>query len=383
MKRAYFSIKLLEAVSKSIVAAVCDRRAGKNREKRRSQSAATAPRRILKPVLTILGLLGLSFIFPTQGLSQFNFETNNGTLTLVGYSGSEAVVVVPSSVNGLPVTSIGDAVFVERTNLTSCVIPTGITNIGVMAFYLCTSLTNIDLPESLKSIEDGAFSYCSSLAQMRIPQNVGLIGGSAFELCESLTNLTLPDRLTSIAAHTFSNCTNLSNLVIPPLVADIGDFAFANCWSLTKVIVPSQTTNLGAFAFGWCDRLEAVFFRGDAPVVGDSVFYAHDPFRTLNAHYLPGTSGWNSTLGGRPTLPWFLPNPLILNNSTSFGIKTNRFGFAISWATNGSVVVEASVSPTGSEWQAVGTNLLLGGTVYFSDPHAMSYPSRFYRVRSQ
>lgn len=331
----------------------------------------------------VLGLSGLTLVMPAKALAQFDFETNNGALKLIGYSGSEAVVVIPGTMDGLPVTSLGNAVFVEKTNLTSCVVAAGITNIGVVAFYLCTSLTNIELPESLKSIEDGAFSYCSSLKRIRIPQNVALIGGSAFEYCESLTNLTLPESLTSIAAHTFSNCTNLSNFVIPPLVANVGDFAFANCSSLTNVIVPSQTTNLGTFAFGWCDRLDAVFFQGDAPAVGDAVFYAHDPFRTLNLYYLPGTAGWWSTLGGRPTVPWFRPNPLILNNSVSFGIQTNRFCFTISWATNGSVVVEASASPTGAEWQPIGTNLLLGGAVYFSDAHAMSYPSRFYRVRAQ
>lgn len=333
--------------------------------------------------LTILRLLGLSFIFPTQGRSQFNFETNNGTLTLVGYSGSEAVLVVPSSVNGLPVTGIGNAVFVGNTNLISCAIPTGITNIGVVAFYLCSSLTKIDLPESLKSIEDGAFSYCSSLTRIRIPQNVALIGGSAFEFCESLTNLTLPDSLTSISGHTFANCTNLSNLVIPPLVATIGDFAFANCSSLTSIIIPSRTTNFGVYAFAWCDRLEAVCFRGDAPTVGAFAFYAHNTFRTLNAYYLPGTLGWGLTLGGRPTAPWFLPNPLILNNSPSFGVQANHFGFTISWATNGLVVVEASSSLAAPLWQPVKTNLLLGGSVYFSDVHATSFPSRFYRVRAE
>ncbi len=330
-----------------------------------------------------LGLSGLTLVMPAEALAQFNFETNNGALTLIGYSGSEAVVVIPATMGSLPVTSVGNAVFVEKTNLASCFVPAGITNIGVVAFYLCTSLTNIELPESLKSIEDGAFSFCSSLARIRIPQNVVLIGGSAFEYCESLTNLTLPDSLTSIAAHTFSNCTNLSNLVIPPLVATIGDFAFANCSSLVSIIIPSQTTNFGVYAFAWCDRLEAVYFRGDAPTVGEFAFYAHNTFRMLNAYYLPGTMGWGLTLGGRPTVPWFLPNPLILNDSASFGVQTNHFGFTISWATNGLVVVEASSSLAAPLWQPVKTNLLLGGSVYFSDSQAPSYPSRFYRVRTE
>ena len=47
---------------------------------------------------------------------------------------------------------------------------------------------------------------------------------------------------------------------------------------------------------------------------------------------------------GRPTAPWFLPNPLILTHSASFGVGANGFGFTISWATNASVVVQAATN---------------------------------------
>ena len=62
----------------------------------------------------------------------------------------------------------------------------------------------------------------------------------------------------------------------------------------------------------------------------------------MTVYYLPGTTGWDSTFAGRPTALWVLPYPLILNNGSSFGVQTNGFGFIISWATNISVVVEAS-----------------------------------------
>ena len=73
--------------------------------------------------------------------------------------------------------------------------------------------------------------------------------------------------------------------------------------------------------------------------------------------------------------------PLILNNGPSFGVLTNRFGFIISWASNLSVVVEASslADPT---WVPLQTNTLTGGSCYFSDPQWTNCPSRFYRLRS-
>jgi hypothetical protein len=98
--------------------------------------------------------------------------------------------------------------------------------------------------------------------------------------------------------------------------------------------------------------------------------------------YLPGTTGWGATFGNRPTAPWFLPNPLILNFGSGFGVQSNRFGFIISWATNSSVVVEASTDLGNPVWSPVATNALTFGASYFSDPQWTNYPARFYRLRS-
>jgi hypothetical protein len=141
--------------------------------------------------------------------------------------------------------------------------------------------------------------------------------------------------------------------------------------------------HIGTFAFAWCDDLEEIYFQGDAPTVGSFVFYDNNTFKTLNVYFLPGTTGWSTTLGGRPTFPWFLPNPLILNNNLSFGVQSNLFGFTISWATNIPVVVEASISLSVPMWQPIKTNTLTSGAAYFTDPKWMSYPRRFYRLRAQ
>jgi hypothetical protein len=96
---------------------------------------------------------------------------------------------------------------------------------------------------------------------------------------------------------------------------------------------------------------------------------------------LPGTTGWGATFDSRPTAPWFLPNPLILNNGPGFGVQPGGFGFTISWATNVSVVVEAATNLANPVWIPVSTNTLTGGTSYFSDPQWTNYPVHFYRVQ--
>ena len=73
---------------------------------------------------------------------------------------------------------------------------------------------------------------------------------------------------------------------------------------------------------------------------------------------------------------------LILNYDPSFGVRTNRFGFTISWATNNPVVVEACTNLANPIWFPVKTNTLTGGWCYFSDPQWTNYPICCYRLRS-
>jgi len=127
--------------------------------------------------------------------------------------------------------------------------------------------------------------------------------------------------------------------------------------------------------------LTGVYFLGNAPAPTNdlSVFeYDNNP----TAYYLAGTTGWGTNFDGLPTALWFLPNPIILNNGTSFGVQTKGFGFTICWATNISVVVEACTNMSNPVWQPVSTNTLTGGSSYFSDPQWTNYPGRFYRLCS-
>ena len=73
----------------------------------------------------------------------FTYATNNGTITIIEYTGSGVAVIIPSTINGLPVTSMGDHAFANRLNLTSVTVPNSVTNIGNYEFYNCPSLTGV------------------------------------------------------------------------------------------------------------------------------------------------------------------------------------------------------------------------------------------------
>jgi hypothetical protein len=259
------------------------------------------------------------------GHAEFTYTNVNGAVTITGYTGTNNDVVIPSTIDELPVTYIGDFSFYFDSSLLSVTIPGGVTGIGHDAFAGSTSLTNVILPDGLTYIDRGAFAGCSSLTSITIPQSMTLLGG-----------------MDVVPPNTFADCINLTS----------------------------------------------VFFKGDAPVGGGYGYFfdltrgsVFEGVTNATVYYLPGTTGWSTNFTGLPTAPWTLPYPVIFNEGLA--AQSNHFGFTVSWATNASTVVEASTDLTNPKWSAVTTNALSGGTFYFSDPQSTKYPSRFYRVRSQ
>ena len=82
---------------------------------------------------------------------------------------------------------------------------------------------------------------------------------------------------------------------------------------------------------------------------------------------------------GRPTAPWL---PVILTQDGSFGVRSNEFGFNLSWDSGQTVVVEASSDLAGAAWLPISTNVLFSDSLYVRDPFWTNISQRFYRNRS-
>src|ERR1700728_3834439 len=138
----------------------------------------------------IVACLLLNSLLILHARAQFGYETNSGdtTVTITNYTGPSAVVI-PPTIDGLAVTSIGGYAFATE-DITSVSIPFGLTNIGDNAFNGCLSLTNADIPDSVTTIGYGAFGD-SGLTSVVIPNSATNIGPSAFDGCP-MTNLTIP-----------------------------------------------------------------------------------------------------------------------------------------------------------------------------------------------
>jgi hypothetical protein len=321
--------------------------------------------------------IGARAFYYCTGLTNVTIGSNATSIEWGAFQscGNLTGVTIPVSV-----TNIGSSAFHSCTSLTSVAIPNSVTSIGDAAFQGCTSLTNVAIPNSVTRIGYYAFCYCTSLTSVTIPDTLTSIGIRAFDSCYSLNSVTIGINVTTIGDNAFLSCTSLMSVTIPDSVNSIGSYAFYSCRGLTSVTIGNSVINIGDGAFGDCTSLTKVYFKGNAPSLGDSYVFNGD--NDAIVYYFPGTMGWTSTFGGLSTSSWFLPNPLILINSPSYGVKTNRFGFIISWATNIPVVVEACTRLDTALWSPVGTNTLTGGSSYFSDPQWTNSPARFYRLRS-
>jgi ubiquitin len=187
------------------------------------------------------------------------WTTTDGDVTITDCDeAATGELVIPDTIEGKPVTSIGNYAFRNCRSLTSITIPDGVTSIGDYTFENCTSLTSITIPDSVTSIGNYAFRNCTSLTSITIGNGVTSIGVAAFYNCSSLTSITIPDGVTSIGNYAFRNCTSLTSITLPNSVTSIGAYAFRNCNSLTSITLPDSVTSIGADPFQSCTSLTSV-----------------------------------------------------------------------------------------------------------------------------
>ena len=275
-------------------------------------------------------LLLLALGVNAASLDDLAYTTTNGEVTITDcYVSAFGELVIPATIDGKPVTSIGGDAFVD-SRLTSITVPNSVTSIGDFAFYDCASLTSITIPnsvtsigvgalesctslttikvgaenvnytdvngvlfnkektdllnypagkggnyaipDSVTSIEEGAFGGCTSLTSITIPDGVTSIGGAAFYECTSLTSITIPDGVTSIGNDTFWSCTSLTSITIPDGVTSIGGNAFHGCTSLTNITIPESVTSIGERAFANCSSLTSITIPDNVTSIGESAF---------------------------------------------------------------------------------------------------------------
>lgn len=244
----------------------------------------------------------------------FDFNLTTGTITK--YNGTDTVVVIPSKINGVTVTTIGTDAFLGL-NITSVTIPDSVTEIGSNAFAGCTNLTSVNyigdwskltiqsgnpavedavnaqlfdfaftpdntavivtkyngiaadvtIPSRYKGkpvtmIDHAAFHNNSAVTSVTIPDSVTAIPDDAFGFCSELTNISIPNSVTFIGFSAFNSCTSLKSITLPSSLSTIQSYAFYNCGNLKTIRIPVSVTSIGNCAFDVCPSLMTVTYPG-------------------------------------------------------------------------------------------------------------------------
>ncbi len=236
--------------------------------------------------------------------ANFNFvENGDGTLTLIGYTGTEPILDIPAKLEGKAVTAIGENCFAGMICLKTVHIPEGVTQVGDYAFECCSALRKVYFPYSLRSIGDGAFSGCETLMLADMQEGLESIGRGAFLYCVSLVQLELPETLTSVGEFAFAGCEALTSVRFGgDRVTVLPDRLFYGCASLSRLRLPEMISSVGKRAFSGCAKLEQLYFATPLTALGEYAFENCSKLAGINlrADAIPG-----GLLNGCTELSWF------------------------------------------------------------------------------
>ena len=239
----------------------------------------------------------------------FGYQLINGgaEVEITGYHGAGGHVEIPETIDGKPVTSIGQGVFYFCTSLTSVSLPNSLKNIGNGAFQQCTFLTSLHIPSNVTTIGEAAFFFCLSMIEIDVnasnpnyasadgvlydkpfatliqypgarvgafalPSSVTSIGAGAFAGSASLTSLVIPSGVTSIKKWAFEYCTSLTSVSIPNGVTVVENFTFDHCTSLSYVAMPNSVNSIGKGAFEDCTSMISLNLPNSVTTVGYGAF---------------------------------------------------------------------------------------------------------------
>ena len=234
--------------------------------------------------------------FPLDDSNSMEFEVNGDNIKITGCKDTCPMdLVIPSTIEGKNVTSIGYAAF-RSNDLTSVTIPGSVIEIGTLAFSH-NQLTSVTIPDSVTTIGIGAFNN-NQLTSATIPESVtNIVFQSNWT---ELTSEAIPDTVSMFGMNIFygNSWTDneiwryfiLSNeavvmgcsgscprdLVIPEIidgyiVTGIGVGAFDSN-QLTSVTIPDSVTTIEAGAFA-NNQLKSVILPGSLMVIGGNAFW--------------------------------------------------------------------------------------------------------------
>lgn len=194
----------------------------------------------------------------------FDYEKTSSEVTITDYhgpTGANVDVIIPSVVDGLPVTRIGsnrtcqeggDLVLCsifgapDAAEIRSLTIPEGVVVLEENAFRTLKVAQPLQLPSTLERIEAGVFDDYGGEVLFSDGGNLTYIGESAFDGVRFVGTLVIPHGVEVIDSYAFHG-VKVSGVILPDTVETIHEGAFCELYAYsTKMYVPASVTYIGA-----------------------------------------------------------------------------------------------------------------------------------------
>lgn len=190
-------------------------------------------------------------------------------------------MVIPSTVEGIPVKEISGSAFRNNGAIKKVVIPDGVTDIGYAAFAFCSSLSEVSVPDTVKKVSAESFhgtpwlasvqkendfvvvgdgiliSYTGEEEKPELPEDIKAIGREAFSGLKKIRSAVIPAGVRYIHEYAFTDCPELTEITMGPAVEELGDFAVWNC-GLKKITLPKSIARIGIASIGFAGNSSGI-----------------------------------------------------------------------------------------------------------------------------
>ena len=225
--------------------------------------------------------------------SIFLYVEKNGEITITGLKEgvSDTSIVIPETIDGMPVVEIGPKAF-EFSTITDIKIGKNIRKIEKEAFAHCRKLSSVTWNCKCNTIPDNCFYRCtelkkfdftaikrvgqyafgeSGLQEVYIPQNIEMIGIGAFNICSELHSVTWNGTCDVIPTSCFYLCSNLKSFNFSA-IKKVGQYAFGES-GLQEVCLPKNIEIIENEAFSGCSELHSVTWNCKCNAIPANCFY--------------------------------------------------------------------------------------------------------------
>lgn len=165
-----------------------------------------------------------------------NFQSGKVT----SYHGTASTVVVPSAIDGVPVTGIESYAFAGNENVKKVILPASVVSVGTGAFSGCAYLSEINL-DAVETVDAYAFYNCARLRSADTAKAAQL-GNYAFAGAVKLNRVRL-DAAAAIGAYAFAGCGLLKNVTLHEGLETVGAYAFADT-AIESLRLPASLTEI-------------------------------------------------------------------------------------------------------------------------------------------